>query len=84
MVGIEKEQSLAFLFGLGIDPDYRRRGCGQALLERTIAEFGRRGLTKIALEVESGNNAACNLYRKCGFRVVTAFEYHSKLLSEIN
>ena len=84
MVGIEKEQSLAFLFALGIDPDYRGRGCGQALLERTIAEFGRRGLTKIALEVESGNNAACNLYRKCGFRVVTAFEYHSKLLSEIN
>lgn len=84
MVGIEKEQGLAFLFGLGIEPDYRGRGYGQALLEKTVFDLRLRGFTKIALEVESGNTAACNLYRKCRFQVVTAFEYHSKLLSEIH
>lgn len=80
MVGVEKEQGLAFLFGLGIEPGYRGRGYGQALLEQTVAALGQRGFGKIALEVDSKNTAACNLYRKCRFQVVTAFEYYSKPL----
>ena len=48
---------------------YRRRGIGQALLERILDE-GKRSKIPIAfLELRAGNQAALALYEECGFRV---------------
>ena len=45
----------------------RRRGLGRQLLERLLAEAGRRGAEELFLEVRHDNVAAQTLYRELGF-----------------
>jgi [ribosomal protein S18]-alanine N-acetyltransferase len=56
------------VMNLAVDPTYRRRGVGMALLERLFeatAGDGRRGYT---LEVRVSNTGAMRLYERAGFR----------------
>jgi [ribosomal protein S18]-alanine N-acetyltransferase len=52
---------------LAVDPEYRGRGVGYALLEALVRECHRRGIGLIHLEVRPSNTAALTLYRKCAF-----------------
>jgi ribosomal protein S18 acetylase RimI-like enzyme len=52
--------------GLGVDPDYRRRGVGSALMTRLLAVASRRGVGRLSLSVEC-DNPAVDLYRSLGF-----------------
>lgn len=52
---------------IGVLPDYRGRGVGQALLAAIEAEALRRDACKVTLEVLSGNEPAKALYAKFGF-----------------
>jgi putative acetyltransferase len=56
-------------------PDYLRRGVATHLLQRLIAEAGRRGLRRLSLETGTGPSfeAACALYTRFGFRTGDAF-----------
>jgi ribosomal protein S18 acetylase RimI-like enzyme len=54
--------------GMGLLPDYRGRGLGRALLERTLERARGGGLLRVELEVYAGNAAAIALYERCGFR----------------
>jgi ribosomal protein S18 acetylase RimI-like enzyme len=56
--------------GLAVDPDFARRGIGRALLAAAIEAARRRGAAKLGLRVFAENEAACALYRSCGFEVV--------------
>lgn len=58
------------IHGLAVDPDFRRAGIGQTLVEHAIAEAQRRGASKIWLCVFEPNAAARALYLRCGFGVV--------------
>lgn len=51
---------------IGVDPLFRRKGIGGALLERFIAETSVRGATRLFLEMREGNCAE-SLYRRHGF-----------------
>jgi ribosomal protein S18 acetylase RimI-like enzyme len=53
---------------LAVDPKYKRRGLGEALLRWTLAWFQERGLSRAALTVNSDNAPAIALYRKLGFQ----------------
>jgi ribosomal protein S18 acetylase RimI-like enzyme len=53
--------------GMGVHKDYRRRGIGTRLLERTIEEAKARGIERVELEVFALNTPAINLYEKWGF-----------------
>jgi RimJ/RimL family protein N-acetyltransferase len=55
--------------GMGVLKAYRRRGIGQALLERAIRESHTKGLEKVELEVFASNAPAIALYEKVGFMV---------------
>jgi ribosomal protein S18 acetylase RimI-like enzyme len=55
------------LLTLAVGRRHRRRGLGQALLERSVAWAQRVGVVKISLHVRSGNSAAIALYRSSGF-----------------
>ena len=55
--------------GLAVDPAFRRRGIGRALVEAAVAEARRRGARKISLRVLATNPDAQRLYRSCGFEV---------------
>jgi ribosomal-protein-alanine N-acetyltransferase len=54
---------------LAVDPLWRGRGIGQALLEHTLAMARRRGITSMNLEVRAANTAI-KLYEKAGFEYV--------------
>ena len=58
------------LYSLAVHPDYRARGIGNRLLQKTLAELVARGAKRVFLEVEQANKAALNLYERHGFRSI--------------
>jgi [ribosomal protein S18]-alanine N-acetyltransferase len=55
---------------LAVAPAWRRRGVGQALLTRSMAELVATGVRTLYLEVRESNGAARTLYETNGFRSV--------------
>ncbi len=55
---------------LAVHPDYRRQGIGEQILEAALRDGRQVGTRYALLEVRVGNEAAQNLYRKFGFKVV--------------
>lgn len=55
---------------IAVHPEYRRKGCGSALVERLIFEAKKLNLILLTLEVREGNLPAQGLYRKYGFEVL--------------
>lgn len=57
-----------YLQGIGVHPDYRKQGLGQALMQmalaKTTAQFGKEGLT---LKVKASNVEAVRFYLSTGF-----------------
>jgi putative acetyltransferase len=53
--------------GMGVHPDYRQRGLGEALLRACIGKAKSKGLTRIELETRADNAASIALYQKVGF-----------------
>jgi ribosomal-protein-alanine N-acetyltransferase len=54
---------------LAVDPLWRGRGVGEALLRDSLIRARRRGITSMNLEVRASNNAI-KLYEKTGFEYV--------------
>jgi mycothiol synthase len=55
---------------LGVRRPWRGRGLGKALLNRTFAEFWRRGVTRVTLGVDAANpTGATRLYESVGMHV---------------
>ena len=52
---------------VAVDPDFRRRGMGEALMCALADKAAQAGVTRISLEVRVSNAAAIGLYRKLGF-----------------
>ncbi|QGZ63764.1 GNAT family N-acetyltransferase [Paraburkholderia acidisoli] len=63
----QKEAHKAFIWGVFVDPAYRRTGLGRQLLVRAIAEARERGVMQVNLVVSSQNPRAQALYRSLGF-----------------
>jgi ribosomal-protein-alanine N-acetyltransferase len=55
---------------VAVDPAYRRRGIGRALVGGVLDDARERGLRLIVLEVRPSNLEARRLYEAFGFRVV--------------
>lgn len=53
---------------LGVMPDYRGMGLGQALLLKALNGFAEVGLRRASLEVTANNELAVRMYRRLGFR----------------
>ncbi|MCF2143907.1 MAG: GNAT family N-acetyltransferase [Candidatus Heimdallarchaeota archaeon] len=53
---------------IGVHPDYRRKGVGSHLLERSIYQLEKSGCTSYFLYVQTNNTPAINLYKKYGFQ----------------
>ena len=52
---------------IAVTPTVRSRGLGRVMMADLIAEAGRRGATRLFLEVRSDNPVAIGLYRALGF-----------------
>ena len=53
---------------VAVDPRHRRRGHARALLQALLQRARQDGAVHATLEVASDNEAALNLYGRCGFR----------------
>ena len=54
--------------GMWVEPAWRRRGVGRALLQQVFSWARERGLSRLALWTPSHSPAALLLYRQAGFR----------------
>ena len=67
-----------YVGAIGVRPAWRGKGLAKALLRRTFAEFWRRGITRVTLDVDSQNETgAVRVYERVGMTVETcgvAFE----------
>jgi mycothiol synthase len=66
----ENEPGLGWVRILGVLPQYRHRGLGQALLRHTFAEFQNRGFEAVGLGVDADNpTGAVRVYERAGMHV---------------
>jgi GNAT superfamily N-acetyltransferase len=63
-----------------VDPSYRGRGIGSALLAAAEDEFERRGCTNVALQLGRDNHAGRTFYLSHGYAERSAFELMDKSL----
>ena len=63
----------ASLASIAVAPDWRRRGLGRALLRQAVARARAASARWLALEVDSANRGAVELYRREGFAVSRRF-----------
>ena len=66
----ENEPGLGWVRILGVMPEFRQRGLGQALLRHTFAEYASRGLDRVGLGVDAENpTGAVRVYERAGMHV---------------
>ena len=62
-------KKLALIANIATHPEFRRRGIGRTLAERTMAHARQRGVREIWLHVRADNPAAIKIYSELGFMV---------------
>lgn len=62
----------AHVLNLCVDPDYRKLGYGERLLDEILLRARDAGVSEIFLEVRPSNVPALSLYRKKGFRQIAS------------
>lgn len=72
------ENDEASISGLGISTQYQGKGLGRDMLGLILSELKREGAENITIEVDSDNEVAFNLYKKCGFEAEASFNYYRK------
>jgi mycothiol synthase len=66
---------------LGVLRSHRGRGIATAMLRESFAEFERRGLPRVRLNVDSDNlTGAVSLYQRAGMRVVTSYDLWARAI----
>lgn len=64
---------------LSVRRPWRRKGVGAALLQHTFREFYRRGISTVALDVDTQNlTGATRLYQRAGMRPVRRYDTYMK------
>ena len=65
--GISQSFEQGDLLTIGVHPDHRRKGIGNALLSVALESFAQSGGRELFLEVRASNEGAKHLYEKFGF-----------------
>ncbi len=75
-IGVVDTDSSIYVRGVGILPEYRRRGYGRQLLAMTVGLMLTEGHTHFTLDVATDNPQALSLYQSCGFRETMVYDYY--------
>ncbi|NOY08330.1 MAG: GNAT family N-acetyltransferase [Spirochaetes bacterium] len=76
MIGIYIEEKKYYIHGFCINPEYRNRGFGRQTLNYMVKKYyNMKPGKEIVLEVQIDNINALSLYKKAGFRIITAYDY---------
>ena len=74
-------ETIGWISLLGVRPQWRGRGLGEALLVQSLNAFRSRGCRRAALNVDVDNTTgALRLYTKVGMKPIPAFTVWSKTL----
>ena len=66
----------AELANLAVSPAYRRRGVGEALLQRSLEALRGRDVRRVYLAVRASNEGAVRLYEHFGFREIGSQKFY--------
>lgn len=80
-IGVITEEE-GYIFGFGIKPEYRGRGFGRAALSMTLEKLLALKLSPVVLEVAVKNENALSLYKSCGFKEDTIYDYYELNINE--
>jgi len=78
----ERKQGQGQIFMLGVDPDYRGKHLGKALLLVGLNYLKSQGLNLAELTVDSENKAASSLYRSVGFKPYRSYLWYEKTITQ--
>lgn len=59
-----------FVNGVGVHPEFRRRGLGRMLMTASLVRAAQNGMKRVILEVDIENHRAIGLYQQLGFRKI--------------
>lgn len=75
-VHLEIGDSVSGIYGLGVLPEYRRKGYGREILAKAIEKLKERNSKDIMLQVVAMNKGALDLYLSCGFEETSTMNYY--------
>lgn len=75
-VHLEVSNALGGIYGLGVLPEYRRKGYGREILIKSIEKLREYNLKEIMLQVAVKNKNALDLYTSCGFEETSTMDYY--------
>jgi mycothiol synthase len=79
--GIGVEDGRGWVHSLGVRKPWRGQGVAKGLLHIAFAEFARRGIRDVSLDVDADNaTGATELYRRVGMHVARQFDAYGKQL----
>jgi ribosomal protein S18 acetylase RimI-like enzyme len=74
----------AIFSDIAITPQYQRKGLGSELLAHCINHALAQGKNKLALDVETSNQGALNLYKRYDFNTVNAIDFWAIRTEKLN
>ncbi len=69
------EENVAFIHDLGVLPTFQRKGYAKAMVMILRDLLKKEGYSKIALDVLKDNQAAIQLYERCGFELIAEHQF---------
>lgn len=79
---VEREGSVASIYGFAVLPEEQGKGYGRAALSAVTRDLHRSGVGTISLEVLSTNDHALHLYTTCGFDAIGTEDYYAMPVGE--
>lgn len=58
-----------WLYAVAVDPDYRRKGVGAALVQKAMLSLKKLGCAKLNLQIRASNTEVAKFYQSLGFTV---------------
>jgi len=75
----QEESEEGHILAVAVDPAYRRRKVGTALVEQITGVFKGKGVDQLSLEVKGSNMEARNFYLNLGFREVCVAKHYYRM-----
>jgi ribosomal protein S18 acetylase RimI-like enzyme len=66
----------AEVLSIAVSDRTRGQGVGKALMDAALAEFARRGVSRVRVAVWAGNETANRFYQRCGFTLAHTRPHH--------
>ncbi len=79
----ERKEKKGFLYNFGVTPEYRRRGIGRALAQKTIESLRERGMETVEASAVMTKPAAMGLLESMGFSQVRVFSLMKRNLDSL-